>query len=485
MTPLSGRVVDDPHQLIRTEVLDPQFRFEAEHLLPWYVAIEKALAAEYVRMGVIGPGDAKEIAAALDAITPREIEAWRQRSLSDIALAMERFVADRLPRPVPAWHVDRSRNDLQACAQLLAGKRWLCDFAAELESLTAAIRASAAASADLPMPGYTHYQAAQIITPGFYLAALAGRLQRRSVRMLALLDDIDACPLGAGAMSGQELAWDRDRLAALLGFSRAEPLALDAVASREWAAEVTAELSLVGALLSRLCTDLLVWGGSEHGFFELPDALSGISAAMPQKKNHPVLERVRGRSAHLAAFHVDVLLGQRNTPYTNLVEVSKESGAHLRAAFETGSSALRLLTAVFEGLKWRADRLRRACEAEFFGGFSLANRLTLTAGVPWRAAQVIAGAYVRRMVEAGAAPGDVDPAALAEIAARHGHPPADPDGLLDGVFDVDGALARLTSAGSARPDRVAEVLAVQEKEASRLGDAWRSRARTLAGVTAR
>ncbi len=86
----------------------PRFAFEAEHLLPWYVAIEKALAAEYVRMGVITPGDAKEIAAALDAIVPAEIDAWRHRSLSDIALAIERFVADRLPHPIPAWHVDRS-----------------------------------------------------------------------------------------------------------------------------------------------------------------------------------------------------------------------------------------------------------------------------------------------------------------------------------------------------------------------------------------
>ncbi|MEU7022171.1 lyase family protein [Streptomyces sp. NPDC046203] len=473
---LSGRVTEDPSALVRELVLDPQFRYEAEHLLPWYLAIEKALVAEYLRMELIGEREARTLGRLLDGVTPEVVEEKRSQSLSDIALAIERGVTERLTEPVPVWHADRSRNDLQACAQLMSAKRRLQETAGELHRLADAARRLAGRTADVLMPGYTHFQSAQIISAGHYFAALGDRLLRRSRRLLQTYDLIDACPLGAGAMSGQELPWDRDRLAGLLGFDRAEPLALNAVASREWAAEVTAELGLLGGTLSRFCTDLLMWAGSEHGFLDLPDALSGISAAMPQKKNFPILERIRGKTAHLAAFHVDVTLGQRNTPYSNLVEVSKEAGTHVAAAFDTCRDVLRLLTVVLEGLVLREDRLLEACEQEYFGGFALANRLTLRHGVPWRTAQVVAGGYVLAGVRAGRTPKDTAPDVLVALAAEHGHTVEDAAGLLADAFDVRRALPRMRSAGSAAPDEVRAALAVQKREGKGLAAAWERRA---------
>ncbi|MEK8104314.1 lyase family protein [Micromonospora sp. M12] len=181
------------------------------------------------------------------------------------------------------------------------------------------------------MPGYTHFQAAQVSTPGFYLAAVSEEVLHTLRRLLSTYDGIDACPLGSGAMTGQELAWDRDRLARSLGFRRVQPIALTSVASRRWVLEVTGDLGVLGVTLSRFGTDLLTWGSGEYGFIDLPDELSGISSAMPQKKNFPVLERIRGRTAHLTAYHLDAVLGQRNTPYTNLVEVSRRPARTWRA----------------------------------------------------------------------------------------------------------------------------------------------------------
>ncbi|KAA2254661.1 argininosuccinate lyase [Solihabitans fulvus] len=462
--------------MLREEVLDPQFRYEAEHLLPRYVEIERVLAAEYLRLGLITAREAEDLGAALASVDAHTIDSWREQNMSDIAFALERYVEQRLPSPIPVWHVDRSRNDLQSCAQLLFGRDELAATADALLRFGVAAHRRAGESADLPMPGYTHFQAAQIITPGFYLAALSEQALHTARRMLATYDGIDACPLGAGAMAGQELAWDRAEMARLLGFRRVQPLALTSVASRGWVAEVTAELGLLGGALSRFCTDLLTWAGSEHGFVDLPDALSGISSAMPQKKNFPVLERIRGRTAHLAAYHLDVLLGQRNTPYTNLVEVSKEAGANLLNAFTTGRSVLRLFTAVLDGLAFRADRMARACEQEYFGGFSLANALTLDEGVPWRRAQVIAGAYILAAIEAGRTPRQIDAELLRTIAGDHGFELAEPERALAEAFDVDRALARMSSSGSARPDAVRAVLDEQEQEYRRLREEWSARA---------
>jgi argininosuccinate lyase len=480
--PLSGRIDATPAEVWHAEVLAPQFEVELATLLPAYVAIEKALLTEYARMGLLSLAEAAELAGRLHRVEPSRLAADPGANSSDIAFALERLVGG--PAPPPAWHVDRSRNDLQACAQLMAARGRVRDAAGALTGLVRTALALADRTADLPMPGYTHLQAAQVVTPGFHLAALAGELLSALRRLLHTDDEMDLCPLGAGAMAGQELAWDRDALTAHLGFRGPQPHALTAVASRGWALAVSADLSVLGVTLSRFATDLMAWGSSAYGFLDLPDELSGISSAMPQKKNFPVLERIRGRTAHLTAAHVDIALGQRNTAYANSVEVGKEASAGLPALFAGLASTVRLLTTVLERLRFQPERMRAACEAEFLGGLTLANRLTLSAGLPWRTAQVVAGRYVTAALDRGLPPAKPDPGLLAAVAADAGHPLADPGALLDGVFDVDAALAAKRSAGSAAPAAVRELLAAQRAELDELASAWAARSARVADALA-
>lgn len=475
--PLSGRVKDGPSELLRTEVLDPQFRYEVDTLLPYYVAIEKALLAEYVRMELLSAEQASGIEALLDSVTQETMIARGQASMSDVAFTLERHVEDGLAVPVPAWHVDRSRNDYQACAQLLFGRARLVDVAETLLEFGRSAHRLAGRHTEQPMPGYTHLQAAQVISPGFYLAAVSELVLHGLRRLLYTYDGIDACPLGAGAMSGQELAWDRERLARLLGFQRVESLALTSVAHRGWTLEITAEFGNLGVALSRFATDLMAWGSSAYGYLDLPDELSGVSSAMPQKKNFPVLERIRGRLAHLSAFHLDTVLGQRNTAFANSVEVSKEAGSLLPQAFDAFESVLRLFSTVLGQVRFDAERMTEACEREFLGGFALANRLTLTERVPWRRAQVIAGRYIVAAMAAGLWPAQTDPDLLGRTAVESGVELADPGAALEGVFDVRGALWSPRSSGSTHPHAVAEVLETQAGELARLAEEWARRAR--------
>jgi argininosuccinate lyase len=463
---LTGRLAATPARLLHEEILAPQFRFEAEHLLPHYLAAERALVGEYERMGLLDSAAAGAVRSALDTAATELADADPEANLSDLAFAIERHVLARCAgvEGLGVWHADRSRNDLQATAQRMHTRALLHAVARAAADLVSTVHGQATRTLAAPMPGMTHFQPAQVSTPGFHFAALAGQLLHTLRRLLHTDDLLDACPLGAGAMTGQQLPWDRDRLAAELGFARPEPHALTAVASRRAAAEVTAELSLLGTELSRFVTDLITWCGGDCRYAELPDELAAISSAMPQKKNYPVLERIRGKTAHLTAFHVDVLTGQRNTPYTNLVEVSKEAGAHLHAAATTALLVLRLLDTVVAGLRFDEARMRSACTAEFLGGFALANRLTLDEGVPWRQAQVIAGRYVVAAIAAGRTPAEPDPDLLRKAAAADGFEVADPLRHLTAAFDVDRGLTSLLTSGSAHPDRVAELLAAQRAE---------------------
>jgi argininosuccinate lyase len=465
---ITGRLAAAPDRLLHEEVLEPQFRFEVEHLLPHYVALEQVLLLEYLRMGLLDEAQAAAIGGLLDEVDAAALRADPETNLSDISLAVERYVTGRLTIEAPAWHVDRSRNDLQATAQLLYGRAELLAAAELLVALAETTLRTAAELTELPMPGYTHLQAAQVISPGFYLSAVAGQALFALRRLVAAHDDVNRCPMGAGAMSGQELGWDRDRIAGLVACAGPQPHALTAVASRDWAGVLTGELSSFALTMSRFTTDLMAWGGEAYGYLELPDAFAGISAAMPQKKNYPVLERVRGRAGHVVTLAHELTVVTRNTTYSNSVEVGKEASRHLAELFRSFSSAVTLLTAVLAEVRFRADRMRAACAASYTGGMALANELTLGAGIPWRTAQVVAGEYIAAALDAGRPPHDVDGALLTAAATKHGYSVTDPEPLLRGAFDVDAALRRYSSPGSAHPGAVRALLAEQTDELTRV-----------------
>ncbi|MFC4531098.1 argininosuccinate lyase [Sphaerisporangium dianthi] len=481
MAMVTGRIGGAPANLLHEEVLEPQFSYEVRHLLPHYLHIEKVLLLEYRRMGILAPEEVAGIASALHAMTPADLAADPEENLSDISFGIERLVAGRLPAPVPRWHVDRSRNDGQACAQLMFGRERALRIAEGLLGCVDAAHRLAARHAEAPMPGYTHLQAAQVITPGFYVSALSDHLLHTLRRLLATYDHADRSPLGAGAMAGQELPWDRTAMAGHLGFAGPRTHALAAVASRAWMLELAAEAATFATGLNRFVTDLMTWAGSHYGLVELPDELAGISSAMPQKKNYPLLERIRGRTAHLLSWYVDVAAAQRGTPFSNTVEVGKEGGAQLASATDTFSSILALLTLVLDNVAFPAARGRDLCAGEHLGGFSLANRLTLDAGVPWRTAQVIAGRYIVAMIAAGAA---ADPEELMSICAAHGHPVTDAAGLLAGTLEPDGALRLKRSQGSAHPDEVRSMLAGQGEELAVLAREWSARRRRVEAAAA-
>jgi argininosuccinate lyase len=176
---------------------------------------------------------------------------------------------------------------------------------------------------------------------------------------------------------------------------------------------------------------------------------------------------------------VDLAVTQRATPYTNLVEVSKEAGANLLTLFTTLRSALRLATAVIANLEFRAERMRAACEREYLGGFTLANLLTLRCGIPWRQAQVIAGRYISAAIERGLPPSAPDGALLASLAAVD-----QPDELLAEAFDVDRALRAKTSAGGTHPDEVRSLLAHHLQEYADHAQFWAQRRSAVAEARA-
>ena len=340
------------------------------------------MTIEYERLGLISKESMVEIVNLLNQLTKENITADPKSNMSDICFAIEQYVESRLEHPVPNWHVDRSRNDVQATAQIMFARENLVTIMEDITELIEEVLTLSNDNMSVPMPGYTHYQSAQIITVGFYFTAVSEVLQKSLNRMIKIYDEINKCPLGSGAMSGMELEWNRAEMATKLGFLDSSH-ALVSVASKEWMLQIAAECSNLATTISRFITDLITWGSSEYKFFVLPDEMSGISSAMPQKKNYPILERIRGRSVHINSYYYDMLNAQRNTPFTNLVETAKEGGSNFYPMITCMKSVLKLYTAVIKEMKFNKEHMYEMCANDFFGGFSLANLLTLQCSIPY------------------------------------------------------------------------------------------------------
>jgi argininosuccinate lyase len=475
----TGRIRQAPASLLERTVLNSRFDWEVQHLLRHYLWIEMVHTGEYVRMGVLNPELGERIRHAVAGLSAEDVAAERDATMSDTLFAMERALYARIPPQATAWHVDRSRNDVQACAQLMFGRERLLAVAEALREVAGAAVRAADRHTGSVMPGHTQHQWAQAITFGFYLAALAEAATTAAESLHALFDGINLSPLGAGALAGLELPWDRSRMAAALGFHASQPHALTSVASRGWVLRCAAELSVLGTTVSRFLTDLLWWSGSGCRFIDLPDDLAGVSSAMPHKRNFPVLERIRGMSGHLVGLSFDLMIGQRNTGYTNLVEVSKESTRFLADLFDTGETMLALLRRVVDELRFHPDRARRAVRAAPLAAATVANHLTLDNGVPARTAQVIVGSWIAAGAEEDPAPDALSLSGLAAACEQHGHRLDLDEGRLRELLDAENGVRRKRTSGSTRARDVHDLLGQTRERLEAVDRAAADQARAL------
>ncbi|ADY24344.1 lyase family protein [Bacillus paranthracis] len=468
-TQVTGRIQKSPDEAYIENVLFPQFEFELENYLHHYLNIEKVFLKAYKKMGILTEEEVYEIWESINQIDMESILNISRDNMTDIAFSIERVIEHNLSKPIAKWHIDRSRNDFQACAQLMyARDKWI-QLTKKMNSFAQLVMKKAEKYTHTVMPGYTHYQSAQIISVGFYLTAISRHLLKTINKMSNVLDAMNnQCPLGSGAMSGQEYEWDCSQMANDLGFQSYIGHALSGVASREWVLEIAGCISFFSNNMSRFLTDIMHWGSSEYQFIDLPDELTGISSSMPQKRNFPIVERLRGKTSHLLSYHIDFLIGQRNTPYSNLVEVSKEASRNLSTLFNETDSLLDLLILVFENISFKEENMKQRCALEYYGGFTLANILTEKSNIPYRKAQVIAGRFVTKSLESNIVPAEASIQLLNKICTEYGYSNKVLVGELRNVFNVEKALFFKTTQGSTNPKAVEEILKSQQLEREEL-----------------
>jgi argininosuccinate lyase len=365
------------------------------------------------RQGLIPAEKADAICAALSGI-----EIGPDASDEDVHSAIERLLGDLGP-----WvHAGRSRNDQVQTAMRLWVKDACLRLGDGVRGLALALLDLADRDGDALMPGYTHGQRAQPVWLGQHLAAHVWALRRDIERLQAVSRSADTSPAGAGALAGSSLPIDPDSVAAELGFAGRFENSIDAVADRDYCAELVFACALAFVHVSRLAEELVLWTSAEYGFAQLDDSAATGSSIMPQKKNPDPAELARGKAGTAVGRLAGLLAALKGVPLAYNRDLQEDK----RACFDQVddlAGALAALRVCIEGLQVDADRMAAAASDGTTVATDLAERL-VQEGMPFRqahaevAGRVAAGERFSSPTAAEAAAARQSPAALHDQLAR-------------------------------------------------------------------
>jgi argininosuccinate lyase len=312
----------------------------------------------------------------------------------DIHTLVERLLYEEAGDVAGKLHTGRSRNDQVATDTRLWAMRAVDRVDGELRGLQRVLLTQAQAHLDVLMPSYTHLRRAQPVRVAHWLLAHFWALQRDRQRFADAAVRVSVLPLGSGAIAGSGFAVDREQLRELLGFRSISPNSLDAVGDRDWVCELAFCSAMVGAHLSRLAEDLIIFSTEEFGFADLPEAYTTGSSLMPQKRNPDGLELARGLSARLLGELTAAVAMLKGIP-SGYNKDLQEDKRILFASIDTLATLLPTTRETVAGLRFHGDRLADAAEDEGLLATDLADEL-VRRGVPFREAHGVVGRLLRR-----------------------------------------------------------------------------------------
>ena len=412
-----------------------------------------AHAAMLAHVGIITSEDEGAIRQGLEAIAAR-IEAgdfpWDE-ALEDIHMNIEARLTETIGEAGKRLHTGRSRNDQVALDVRLWVRDAIDGLAGQIEDVMRALVEQAEEEAATVMPGFTHLQPAQPTTFGHHMLAYVEMLSRDRGRLLDCRRRLNESPLGAAALCGTGFPIDRQMTAEALGFEGPMRNSLDAVASRDFAAEFLFACAMCATHLSRFAEEVVIWTSPYFGFVKLSDAFTTGSSIMPQKRNPDAAELVRGKTGRVMGALIGMLTVLKGLPMTYGKDMQEDKEGIFDAA-ETMTLCLAATAGMVRDMKPDAARLREAAGAGFSTATDLADWLVRELRMPFRDAHHVTGRLVARAEAKGS---DLAGLTLAEMQAEE---PRITDGIF-GVLTVEASVASRACFGGTAPENVRRMAA--------------------------
>ena len=235
----------------------------------------------------------------------------------DIHMNIEMELKKRIGITAGKLHTGRSRNDQVATDLKLWIKEKTLFILNLLENLQKVLVKKSEENIFTIMPGFTHLQNAQPISLAHYFMAFFEMFERDKGRFFDMINRLDECPLGSGALAGTNFSKiDRKYLAKSLGFRKPTENSLDSVSDRDYAIEFLSNLSILAVHFSRIAEDFIIWCSNEFSFIKFSDLHCTGSSIMPQKKNPDAVELVRAKASRVFGNLLSLLTTLKGLPMT-------------------------------------------------------------------------------------------------------------------------------------------------------------------------
>jgi len=421
----------------------------------WRQDIQGSLAhaAMLAHVGIITPEDEAAIRTGLGKIAAR-IEAGDfpfDDALEDIHMNIEARLTETIGEAGKRLHTGRSRNDQVALDVRLWVRDAIDGLSGQITDVMRALVTRAEEHAGSVMPGFTHLQPAQPVTFGHHMLAYVEMLSRDLSRLADCRARLNESPLGAAALAGTGFAIDRHMTAKALGFDRPMRNSLDAVASRDFAAEFLFCCAMCNTHLSRLAEEIVIWTNPYFGFVKLSDAFTTGSSIMPQKRNPDAAELVRGKTGRVIGALMGLMTVMKGLALTYFKDMQEDKEGIFDAA-ETLTLSLAATAGMVRDMKPQTERLAAAAGAGFSTATDLADWLVRSLKMPFRDAHHVTGTLVAKAEARGV---DLSGLTLAEMQAVE---PRITQGVFD-VLTVQASVRSRISYGGTAPANVAAMAA--------------------------
>ena len=419
------------------------------------IAGSRAHAAMLAKQGIISQADAEAIDAGLVQILD-DIEAGRIEFTienEDIHMNIESILTERIGEPGKRLHTARSRNDQVAVDFRLWTKEAILSLLDDLRRLLHSVYEIAEKNQNCIMPGYTHLQRAQPVTPAYHFMAYFQMFRRDYSRFEDCLERMDVMPLGSGALAGTTYDTDRRFVAEQLGFADICENAMDGVSDRDFALEFLSGASICMMHLSRFSEEVIIWNSNEYQFVDIDDSYSTGSSIMPQKKNPDIAELVRGKTGRVYGALTSILTTMKGIPlaYNKDMQEDKEL---VFDAIDTVKGCLALFTGMLATMKFNKERMLESCRHGFTNATDAADYL-VNHGVPFRDAHGIVGKLVLYCIDKKIALDDMSLEEYKEIS------PVFEEDIYDAI-SMETCVNKRNTIGAPGPEAMKKVIALHE-----------------------
>ena len=360
------------------------------------VKLNKVYSEALFRAKVITKNQKDKIIKALNEIN-QELKNEKFKfsdSYEDIHMNIEMALKSKVGEIAGKIHTGKSRNDQVATDLKMWIREKLDEIIKRIKQIQKTIIRKSEENMNVIMPGFTHLQNAQPILFSHYLMSFFEMINRDKIRSLQLIESLNECPLGSGALAGTNFfEIDRFYIAKQLGFKKPTENSIDSVSDRDYVVEFLTILSLISMHFSKLSEDFIIWASRAFEFIKFPDSLCTGSSIMPQKKNPDAAELIRSKTGRVFSSLSNLLIIQKGIPsgYSKDLQEDKEPTFDAYYSIEI---ILNVANEMIKSVKINKERMYLEANKGFTTATDLADWMVRKIGLSFRDAHYKTGKIV-------------------------------------------------------------------------------------------